>query len=127
MCPPKNPLVVAGEDCRTDVRGMYLITTNPVSPFAQGKWNDLTVSLNAEPPPLPSVLKNRDPFEAAIDRWGKLEGSFNNNQGSYHDGNEFDADIWTLNFVGSGNRWKTRRNITRQRPFKRWRNLTRIA
>lgn len=127
MCPPKNPLVIAGEDCRSDVRGMFIITTNSISPFAQGKWNDLTAPLNAEPPQIPQFLKKRDPFETAIDRWGKLEGGFNNNHGSYHDSLEFDVENWSISYVSSGNRIKNKpRNSTRYRPFRRWRNLTKV-
>lgn len=128
MCPPKNPLVIAGEDCRTDVRGMFLISTNPVSPFAQGKWNDLTLPLNAEPPKIPNFLKNRDPFETAIDKWGKLEGAFNNNHGNYHETFDFDLASWGLNYVGSGNRLKHQhKNLTRRRPYTRRKNVTSVS
>lgn len=83
FCPPKNPLVIAGEDCHTNLRGMFFITTNAQSPYAQGKWTDLTQALDAELPSqmLPQQLQlkhHRDPFEQEIDKWGKLEGEFNN-------------------------------------------------
>ncbi|KAG4068087.1 hypothetical protein HA402_001512 [Bradysia odoriphaga] len=37
LCPKSEKLFVAGEDCRTETRGMFLVTTNSVAPFAIGQ------------------------------------------------------------------------------------------
>lgn len=78
LCPPSSFLVLAGEDCRPDTKqGTYFITTNHESPFAYGRWTDLS-------PNSKGVLKlnkpfsRRDPLHTQFDQWGKLEGSFNN-------------------------------------------------
>ncbi|XP_063697710.1 phospholipase A1 [Culicoides brevitarsis] len=74
-CPPKNPLIMAGEDCRPDTKGMFFITTNAANPFALGKWQDL--SQDSQIPEIPKPLRNRNPFDLEIDQWGKLEYEFN--------------------------------------------------
>lgn len=63
---------LAGEDCRPNTKGMYLITTNSASPFASGQWMMRTGTTKS------SSLYRRDPFQEQIDEWGKLEGEFNN-------------------------------------------------
>lgn len=75
-CPPKNPLIIAGEDCRSDTKGMFFITTNGANPYALGKWQDLTQDTLVEPNLL-APLRNRNPFDMEIDKWGKLEYEFN--------------------------------------------------
>lgn len=70
MCPRTNSLHQAGEDCRPNTQGMYLITTNSVSPYASGQWMN-------SPSYTRSNYRRRDPFEEQIDEWGKLDGEFN--------------------------------------------------
>lgn len=70
MCPRTNNLHQAGEDCRSTSKGMYIITTNGVSPYASGQWM-------SSPGYTKSHYRRRDPFEEQIDEWGKLEGEFN--------------------------------------------------
>lgn len=69
MCPRSNELHLAGEDCRTTTKGMFLITTNSESPFASGQWT-LQQSSTSD--------GRRDPFYERIDAYGKLESAFNN-------------------------------------------------
>ncbi|XP_053667203.1 pancreatic triacylglycerol lipase-like [Anopheles marshallii] len=77
FCPQNNVQVVAGEDCPAGTEGMFLISTNPASPFAIGRWSGFSLPQKKD-----SVLHkhglNRDPFISDIDQWGKLDSSFNN-------------------------------------------------
>lgn len=77
FCPRTSKIeVVAGEDSRPTMTGMFMITTNSESPFATGQWTDsleLTKSaMNTLGGP------KSDPFQQHIDQWGKLEGTYNN-------------------------------------------------
>uniref|UniRef100_A0A336M620 CSON012680 protein n=1 Tax=Culicoides sonorensis TaxID=179676 RepID=A0A336M620_CULSO len=92
-CPPKNPLILAGEDCRPDTKGMFFITTNPATPYALGKWHDLTQDVSADSPQFPAPLKNRNPFDMEIDKWGKLQYEFNDIPASHYE-NEPLMDNW---------------------------------
>lgn len=51
-----------------------MITTNSDSPFAIGRWTDTTGLLKTNN----QFGLKRDPFISDIDKWGKLEGNFNN-------------------------------------------------
>lgn len=74
--------MIAGEDCTPNTRGMFLITTNGVAPFANGRWTDapLGVTKNGLSDLTGPVKKSGDPLLQHLDQWGKLEGSFNNVQ-----------------------------------------------
>lgn len=59
---------------------MYIVTTNPETPFATGRWTDaqmagtkMTNDLDIHRP-----FKTSDPQVQQFDEWGKLEGAFNN-------------------------------------------------
>lgn len=84
-CQPNNPLIIAGEDCRPDTKGMFFISTNGANPYALGKWHDLTQDVPAEVPNLLTPLKNRNPFDMEIDKWGKLEYKFNDIHTSHYE------------------------------------------
>nr|XP_040232337.2 uncharacterized protein LOC120955495 [Anopheles coluzzii] len=77
FCPQNNAQVIAGEDCPTGTEGMFMITTNPASPFAIGRWAGFSIPQKKD-----AILNkhglNRDPFISDIDQWGKLDSSFNN-------------------------------------------------
>lgn len=73
MCPRTNELHLAGEDCRFNAKGMFLITTNNDSPFASGQWNVQPSSSSKYPTP----NSRRDPFLEQIDEYGKLDSAFN--------------------------------------------------
>ncbi len=75
FCPKSEQLFVAGEDCRSETRGMYLVTTNSVSPFAIGRWTDL---VGANTVTKLMAFTRADPLQQKIDPWGKVEGNFNN-------------------------------------------------
>lgn len=82
LCPRTNYLVIAGEDCAPTTRGMFLITTNGVAPFATGRWTDepLGMSKNGLGDLTNPVKRLGDPLLQHLDQWGKLEGGFNNVQ-----------------------------------------------
>ncbi|KAJ6626576.1 Pancreatic lipase-related protein 3, partial [Pseudolycoriella hygida] len=73
LCPKSDRIVVAGEDCRSETRGMFLVTTNSVSPFAIGRWTD-----NVGVGDKISKVSFADPLQRQIDPFGKIEGHFNN-------------------------------------------------
>lgn len=75
LCPKSDQLFVAGEDCRSETRGMFLVTTNGISPFAVGRWTD-TVGVDKNLAKL--SFTQTDPLQRRIDPWGKVEGNFNN-------------------------------------------------
>lgn len=72
FCPRSDDLHQAGEDCRPNTKGMYLITTNGAAPFASGQWSMAAAGSSKN-----RLLHRRDPFQEHIDEWGKLEGEFN--------------------------------------------------
>lgn len=79
LCPRTNFLVVAGEDCVPTTRGMFLITTNGVAPFATGRWTDSAISITKNNiADIITPIKKSDPLIQQLDQWGKLEGDFNN-------------------------------------------------
>lgn len=80
LCPRTNFLVVAGEDCTATTKGMFLVTTNSISPFANGRWTEgqMGSALLDEEPDIHRPFKNSEPQVQHLDEWGKLEGSFNN-------------------------------------------------
>lgn len=82
LCPRTNYLVIAGEDCAPNTRGMFLITTNGMAPFATGRWADapLGVTKNGLGDLTGPVKHSGDPLLQHLDQWGKLEGAFNNVQ-----------------------------------------------
>lgn len=61
---------------------MFLITTNGVAPFANGRWTNepLGVTKNGLGDLTGPVKKSGDPLLQHLDQWGKLEGGFNNIQ-----------------------------------------------
>lgn len=75
LCPKSNQLVIAGEDCRVETRGMFLVTTNSVSPFAIGRWTD---GIGVGKIITKMAFTQADPLQRQIDPWGKVEGHFNN-------------------------------------------------
>jgi hypothetical protein len=79
MCPASViTQTVAGEDCKSTTRGMYLIKTNSASPFALGRLADLLTPNEDNPSIFTNQMRSGDPFQRYIDEWGKLEGNFNN-------------------------------------------------
>lgn len=74
FCPRNGNIHQAGEDCRPNTNGMYLITTNSASPFAAGQWQTITTSGNKNT----DNHYRRDPSHEEINGWQKLEGEFNN-------------------------------------------------
>lgn len=68
-------MFVAGEDCRRETRGMFLVTTNSISPFAVGRWTD---SFGGDNNLTKMAFTRTDPLQRHIDPWGKVEGHFNN-------------------------------------------------
>lgn len=72
FCPRSDDLHQAGEDCRPNTKGMFMITTNGVAPFASGQWSMAATGSSKN-----GVLYRRDPLLEQIDEWGKLEGDFN--------------------------------------------------
>lgn len=79
MCPVSNMLqTVAGEDCKSTTKGMYLIKTNSASPYALGRLTDFMVPIEDSRVIYTNSLRSSDPFLREIDPWGKLEGTFNN-------------------------------------------------
>lgn len=80
LCPPTNYLVEAGENVRQTSKGMYLIQTNDASPFAKGKWTDISAEISNLKPLKPLIRRSASPLIRAIDEFGKLEGSFNNKE-----------------------------------------------
>lgn len=79
MCPPTNYLVEAGDNASPTTSGMFLIKTAESSPFAMGKWTDLSALdiktssyLNYGP------NKKYDPLMQQLDQFGKLDSHFNN-------------------------------------------------
>lgn len=77
FCRRTNNLVIAGEDCKPSTRGMYFLVTNDVSPFATGRWTDISgITKNVFGPT--STLSQGDPLQQQIDQWGKLDSDFNN-------------------------------------------------
>lgn len=70
--------MLAGEDCRPDTKqGIYFVTTNHESPFAFGRWTDLSPNSKGVAK-LNKPFSRRDPLHTQFDQWGKIEGSFNN-------------------------------------------------
>lgn len=79
MCPASvMTQTVAGEDCKSTTRGMYLIKTNSVTPFALGRLSDVLTPNEDNPAIFSNQMRSGDPFQRYIDEWGKLEGTFNN-------------------------------------------------
>lgn len=80
LCPHTDELVVAGEDCVSTTRGIFLITTNSAAPFAMGRWTDMPVDVTkvAQADISPSPISGADPLLRQLDTWGKLDGHFNN-------------------------------------------------
>lgn len=75
LCPKSDQLFVAGEDCLGVTRGMFLVTTNSISPFAVGRWTDVIgVTANISK----SAFTTTEPLQRQIDPWGKIDGHFNN-------------------------------------------------
>lgn len=56
---------------------MYFINTNAASPFALGRITDLTRTKSFKTVSF-DPARNVDPFLKEIDKFGKLEGNFNN-------------------------------------------------
>lgn len=71
---------MAGEDCTSTTRGMFLVTTNSVSPFATGRWTEsqMGTTKSDDEPDVHRPFKKSDPQVQHLDDWGKLEGGFNN-------------------------------------------------
>lgn len=73
-------MVVAGQDCVATTRGLFLVTTNGMSPFAIGRWTDMPLDVlklaSAEIAPRP--VHKMDPLLQHLDEWGKLDSDFNN-------------------------------------------------
>lgn len=80
MCTAKNSFqTIAGEDCKVSSRGIFMIPTNSNSPYASGRITEIDTAANEPLPPISThYLRSSDPFQQAIDIWGKLEGNFNN-------------------------------------------------
>ncbi|XP_058980678.1 pancreatic lipase-related protein 2 [Musca domestica] len=94
MCPQTNYLLEAGENAKKTTKGMFFVTTNEKSPFAQGKWTDLptlgyknpnktmtSMLMKPSPPPSITIMQPQhrgDPLMRHIDQWGKLDYNFNN-------------------------------------------------
>lgn len=59
---------------------MFIVTTNGMSPFANGRWTESQMigTLSDEEPDIHKPFKKTDPQVQHLDEWGKLEGSFNN-------------------------------------------------
>ncbi|XP_059222111.1 pancreatic lipase-related protein 2 [Stomoxys calcitrans] len=86
MCPPTNYLLEAGENTKKTTKGMFFVTTNEKSPYAQGKWTDLPTlgvkkPIASQSPPSITIMQppqRGDPLLKNIDPWGKLDYNFNN-------------------------------------------------
>lgn len=94
MCPQTNYLLEAGENAKKTTKGMFFVTTNEKSPFAQGKWTDLptlgyknpnktmtSMLMKPSPPSSITIMQPQhrgDPLMRHIDQWGKLDYNFNN-------------------------------------------------
>ncbi|XP_075152328.1 pancreatic triacylglycerol lipase-like [Haematobia irritans] len=106
MCPPTNYLLEAGENIQRTTKGMFFVTTNEKSPYAQGKWTDLpTLGIKrpntSQSPPSITIRQppqRGDPLLKHIDQWGKLDYNFNN----FHDhetGLPYDYDTYLQNWT----------------------------
>lgn len=79
FCPRSDALHQAGEDCRPNTKGMYMITTNSAAPFASGQWSMASTESSKS-----GAFYRRDPLQEQIDEWGKLDGEFNNDNRGGH-------------------------------------------
>lgn len=86
MCTPTSESqILAGEDCRASSRGLFFITTNAASPFANGRILDAMSSAKTHQVFF-NPISHIDPFQKEIDTFGKLEGNFNNAHWSVNGG-----------------------------------------
>lgn len=89
MCTPTSESqILAGEDCRASSRGLFFITTNAASPFANGRILDAMSSVKNHQVYF-NPISHIDPFQKEIDTFGKLEGNFNNAHFSSSSGGDF--------------------------------------
>lgn len=105
MCKPTKTSfqAVAGEDCKTSSRGMFMIPTSANYPYAIGRLSDIITPASETSPPMSSnLIRSSDPFQKSIDSWGKLESNFNNME-NYKDFLEEDVfeDDWNVYSVRS--------------------------
>jgi pancreatic lipase-related protein 2 len=77
LCPLNNNQVVAGEDASSAIRGLFLVQTNAVAPFAIGRIPAVALK-HGILHPNSHLIGYRDPLQKEIDQWGKLDGDFNN-------------------------------------------------
>lgn len=68
-CPRNNDWYQIGEDCRTNTRGLFMATTNSISPYAQGQWQAQSM--------YNKKTENGDYFSSYFDEMGKLLSNFN--------------------------------------------------
>ncbi|XP_059617747.1 uncharacterized protein LOC132262483 [Phlebotomus argentipes] len=81
FCKPTDVLREAGENCKNTTRGLFLVNTNPSSPFAMGKWTDVLKNSGLKSSLLDEYLapiKRKNPLQEELNQWGKLDGNFNN-------------------------------------------------
>uniref|UniRef100_A0A1A9W5E4 Lipase domain-containing protein n=1 Tax=Glossina brevipalpis TaxID=37001 RepID=A0A1A9W5E4_9MUSC len=102
MCPPTDYLVEAGEHVKPSTRGLFIIKTKDVFPFALGKgidilslkeWWKKNKTINEFTLKFETPVRKVEPLQKYVDQWGKLDSTFNNLQ-EHETENPYDI-TWT--------------------------------